>query len=244
MISRRPLGLLPAIALMAMTAAATPRVDQVRLLAPAAGDVLEGGSKARIAWEAVRELDPHVEEWEAFLSVDGGRYYGYRITPHLDDDLHSFEWIVPDIDAADARILLRVGDEKREEAFEIPFSFSIRRGIGRTIALDLIAGSESLSERGEAARPGDEPVAEWLDGDRRGASLALRVRDDPGVWTAVSIPSDLIETNCAEPPSSRVLLSPSSTSREEEARAPWQRSPSTASPYAADILLLARRLNL
>src|SRR5882724_6783731 len=102
---------------------------QIRLVTPVAGAALRGGETAAISWEA-DALPPEAEEWEAFLSIDGGRHYAIRITPHLDIHLHQASWTVPNITARDVRVLLRVGDERRESAIEVPASFAIESRLG------------------------------------------------------------------------------------------------------------------
>jgi hypothetical protein len=57
----------------------------VELAAPAGGATLVAGSTAMIEWAPLarwRELGK-VDEWEAFLSLDGGATYPVRLTPHL-----------------------------------------------------------------------------------------------------------------------------------------------------------------
>src|SRR5213078_5250079 len=96
------------------------------LFAPAlhAGTVLRGGSFATIEWSAT-VLPADAEEWEAFLSLDGGTYYAFRITPHLDIARRQFAWLVPNVDTKNARILVRTGDERRETLHELPARFEI-----------------------------------------------------------------------------------------------------------------------
>src|SRR5258706_12093071 len=108
-----------ALAALLFPAVALAGPTQIRLVAPAAGTVLRGGETAAISWEA-DSLPAGAEEWEAFLSIDGGRHYAIRITPHLDIDLHRASWTVPNITANDVRVLLRVGDERRESSIEVP----------------------------------------------------------------------------------------------------------------------------
>src|SRR3954454_20904729 len=94
----------------------------VELLAPQAGATLAAGSEAELAWTPGAGFSrlPDAEEWEAFLSLDGGATYPVRITPHLDQDLRRVRFRVPDLPAADARILLRFGDERRETVVALP----------------------------------------------------------------------------------------------------------------------------
>src|ERR1700712_2541253 len=104
----------------------------VELLAPRAGATLAAGSEAELAWTPGAGFSrlPDAEEWEAFLSLDGGATYPVRITPHLDQDLRRVRWQVPPIPAADARLLLRFGDEREEEtSIVLPQRFSIAASV-------------------------------------------------------------------------------------------------------------------
>jgi hypothetical protein len=165
----RPVRLLAVLALLA----ALPARAEIRgvLQEPREGQVLRGGTTATIAWTAP-ELPKFAEEWEAFLSADGGRYYGYRITPHIDLAQRRFTFEVPNVGTNDARILIRAGDERREVEIELPVRFSIRQDRVRTFA----SGPSTVvdDERGEAARPGEPGVIGWIDGDRDGDHLTAR----------------------------------------------------------------------
>jgi hypothetical protein len=141
------------------------------LFAPAlhAGTVLRGGSLATIEWSAVA-LPANAEEWEAFLSLDGGTYYAFRITPHLDIARRQFTWLVPNVDTKNARILIRTGDERRETLHELPATFEIVRDVHAEVPRRTIVPAA----QGEAARSGDPGVVAWTDGDRAGGALVQR----------------------------------------------------------------------
>jgi hypothetical protein len=149
-----------------------------RLTAPEAGAVLRAGSTAELAWEPQVAFDRigKVEEWEAFLSFNGGKTYPFRITPHLDRALQRVAWRVPEIPTRDARILLRFGDERREVFSEIPQRFAIEPG--SSAAADFLPTRISLS-RGEAARPGERGVVAWVEGPRHGGSPRRVVAAEP-----------------------------------------------------------------
>src|SRR5437763_15141390 len=83
-----------AVALLAFASFA--RAESLRVVAPANGATLRGGSFAELRWTAAN-VPAAAEEWEAFLSIDGGRYYAFRVTPHLDIQLRSFTFIVPNV---------------------------------------------------------------------------------------------------------------------------------------------------
>src|SRR5258706_10099840 len=113
-------------------------------------------------WSAA-SLPAHAEEWEAFLSVDGGGYYAVRVTPHLDAGIRTFRWRVPNVAASQVRLLLRVGDETTEHLVELTQTFAI-------VPRDSLPEIESLQvasahEAGEAAIAGGAPSVEWVSGD-------------------------------------------------------------------------------
>ena len=143
----------------------------VRLVAPRAGASLAAGSTAELEWAPAEAFDrlSRVEEWEAFLSLDGGATYPVRITPHLDQDLRRIQFQVPPIPTADARILLRFGDERRETAVELPERFAIADSPAQAF-LDL-RDAHRATALGEPALPGRAGVVAWVEGSRRGGSL-------------------------------------------------------------------------
>lgn len=153
-----------AIALLSCSAFA--RASTLRLVAPANGATLRGGSFAELRW-AAGELPKGAEEWEAFLSINGGKYYAFRVTPHLDIDIRRFTFIVPNVDTHDARILIRAGDEVRETHFEPGGSFSIVRDP----QAEMIVPRPVPFARGEAAREGELPVLGWTEGTRHGVGI-------------------------------------------------------------------------
>jgi hypothetical protein len=142
---------------------------RVELLSPRPAIPLVAGTTAVLQWEPLPGLTslPAREEWEAFLSLDGGKSYAFRITPHLDSDLQRTLWEVPAVPSANVRLLLRFGDERRETTIELPQRFTITAAPGPLLALGPRA---SLARRrGEAARPEDAGVVAWTEGSRRGA---------------------------------------------------------------------------
>lgn len=156
------------------TASAAPSAPAVRILSPAPGEVLRGGSEATLAWEPAGPVDPRIEEWEAFLSVDGGATYPVRITPHLDLDLRRVSFPVPRLPSKDVRILLRLGDERREVPVELPVRLAIGGGAG-----PLLSGAVTAVGDGERPRRGDLGVVAWVAGTRRGGRLETVVAAPP-----------------------------------------------------------------
>ncbi len=159
----------------------------VRLVAPSREDTLVGGTQAALAWEPLAPLDRlgPAEEWEAFLSLDGGRHYTLRITPHLSRSLHSVLWSVPAAPSADVRILLRFGDERREHTWTVTQRFRI------VAAPD--GGGETLPEAhavepGEAPLPGEPGVVSWVEGTRQDAARRRVAYSAPATLSGLDLP--------------------------------------------------------
>ena len=229
--------LLLAIAVFAFAPFA--RAGSLSLLAPADGATLRGGSPAELRWSAA-ELPAFVEEWEAFLSIDGGRYYGFRVTPHLDIDRQHFTFTVPNVDTRDARLLIRIGDEEHETGFELPGSFSIVRDPNA----EPVAAPEPLEfERGEAAREGDPAVLSWTDGARDGSGIRQQsstTEPPPSLGQHPKITcTESVEINPEESSVSSLTI----VTAEPSVRT--KLTPKAESiPISVDLLLVCRRRNI
>lgn len=94
-------GLFAALAAHPTRAGAEPRVlDLPRVVH--VGEIIE------VRWQGVpREAD----EMELLLSLDGGRHFDQHISPEMDPRLGVYRWRVPDLPCADARLMLRYGEE-------------------------------------------------------------------------------------------------------------------------------------
>jgi len=213
------------------------RAEAVHLVAPANGTTLRGGSFAELSWSATR-LPPKSEEWEAFLSVDGGKYYAFRVTPHLDIDLRRFTFLVPNVDTRSARILIRTGDEDQETHFESDGSFTIVRDENAEESVNRL----EQSGRGEAARDGDAPVVSWIDGDRDGSGLEEHVGlSESSDSIASSTPSEHESFPALSPPA-HVVNTPSVNETVFARAIRASRIESIA--LSADLLLVCRRRNI
>jgi len=217
----------------------------VRLLAPGDGAELRAGSTATVEWAPEADLDRQErwEEWEAFLSLDGGATYPVRITPHLDRDLRQVRFKVPSLPTRNARLLLRVGDERRETVFELPERFIITAAPGAN-ALDL---SRKIWRRGEPARPGEPGVLVWVEGSRRGGSTREVVAAEPArAVPGLSLPegAPVPAAVVAEaPPSGAPVADPGVPGTLPPPRAGGSALARAPRPAAADILLLIQRQN-
>lgn len=218
--------------------AATAPAQAIELVQPAPNAILRGGSFAQLQCSLLA-APAGAEEWEAFLSIDGGAHYDVRLTPHLNLSIDRYAWLVPNVDASDARILIRTGDERHETIVEIPQSFSIRRDAQAQIH----PPSWIVREQAEAARPGDAPVAAWAEGDRAGSggTVAAWIASDKG-WSA-GIPRSAPSLTVDATPSS--ALAPSRSARSLPFRLPPTERPHIAAAFVPlDILLTCRRLNI
>src|SRR5262249_23933272 len=133
------------------------------LAAPAApAQPLRGGSAAALTMPLDR-VPADAEEWEAFLSLDGGAHYAIRITPHLDLRIRRVTWIVPNVDTAAARIMIRAGDEREEMSYELPETFAIVRDPNAPLP----------PMRTAPLTRAEEGVVAWAEGDRAGPRVAM-----------------------------------------------------------------------
>lgn len=214
----------------------------VRLVAPEAGARLVAGSMADLEWAPLAELDRRVEEWEAFLSLDGGATYPVRITPHLDQDVRRIRWQVPPFPAQDVRILLRFGDERRETPVELPARFSI----AASPAGFPVFASRSAT-RGEPALPGHAGVVAWVEGSRRGGDLRQRIADEPAAlrpgFSLPTMHSEAAEASPLDPEATRPGLAASASPVPAVGRRSARTRAGAGPAFVPDILLLIQRQN-
>ncbi|HWW60336.1 MAG TPA: hypothetical protein VN181_03120 [Thermoanaerobaculia bacterium] len=212
--------------------------NALELVRPAPGATLRGGTFATLEWKA-DALPPESEEWEAFLSVNGGRYYAFRITPHLEIDMRRFDFVVPNIDASDATILIRTGDEREETVFELPGSLSIvhdDRG-------GAMPARTAAAERGEAARPYDRGVVAWAEGARDGSGVTFVTGARPTDKSLVQGTGIAGDPNTTLTPDQlAVHIRHSATLR--RASIPSRSATAALPPRSRDLLLLCRRRNI
>jgi hypothetical protein len=226
-----------AVALLAFAFVA--RAESLRVVAPANGATLRGGSFAELRWTSA-QLPVPAEEWEAFLSVDGGKYYAFRVTPHLDINLRSFTFVVPNIDTRSARILIRTGDEVHELHFESRDSFSIVRDAKAEESLPRVL----QPRHGEAAREGDPAVLAWADGARDGSNVTQQ-SSTPDRYPALDDSTIAITgTLLAVPPGANLLFTPVPLSNCRFIARPTYLHKAEPLPAIIALLLAGRRRNI
>ena len=252
------------VLLLALTAAA-PRAavaeDEIRisselpiaLAEPRDGTVLDGGSRSRLAWRpldgfgAIGEL-ADVDEWEAFLSVDGGRTYPLRITPELDLDRREIAWEVPNLASDDVRLLFHFGGpatdgERIEVAMVLPQTFRIALADDAPVS----PGPSWMLGRGQLSLPDEPGVAGWVEGTRRGERLrSVRAWDAPASfkgYQAIELDEQMAQVETDPPPSPNPLAAPSGE-RLPTATARARTDSRPRAPLAnREILLQSSRLN-
>ena len=89
--------------------------------------VVTAGQWVELRWSG---LPADVEELEIVLSLDGGRTYPVRVSPELEAPEGCYRWRVPDLPAARARLMLRIGGERGERAGAHSREFRIAHAAG------------------------------------------------------------------------------------------------------------------
>jgi hypothetical protein len=222
--------------------AKSPLRVPLRVLSPSPGAELVQGSLVSVTWEAPEGLPEPIVEWEAFLSLDDGRTYPLRITPHLDISIRRFSCRVPDFPTRRARLLLRFGDEREEKELDVPGTFAIVRGADWVP--DVIP-RKLRPTRGEPARPGDGGVVFWTEGSRDGSGLReVAAREIiPGLRSVY--PARALLLPLFWPADNRAGLPPPAVARQEAPAPPPEQAPTEApaSLAAAEVRVLIHRYN-
>lgn len=217
----------------------------VRVIAPAAGADLAAGSLAVLEWEAGEDAfaGRRIVEWEAFLSLDGGRTWPLRLTPHLDAGFRRFSFRVPDFPSREARLLLRFGDERTEAEAVIPGRFTISAAPSLP-APDLLPPSVRLS-RGESARPGVGGVVLWTEGTRDGTGLReVFSQESETAWEKVQAARSLLFPVLWPAPGRAALPPPEIADLDRPAAAGERAVAETAAPLPApETRVLIHRYN-
>jgi hypothetical protein len=183
------------------------------------------------------------EEWEVFLSLDGGKRFPLRLTPHLDADVARATIRWPQLASSDARLLVRFGDERDEIEFVLPERFEIEA-----------ADATAIPERSpEAQRSGDLPlsgtphIVSWVEGDRRGSvrrevwgGVATLADDTPQL---VGLPAENTPFEEADPNAPPLPVSAAGSLARPERRVARRPAPDFAPARTSDRLSLLQRRN-
>lgn len=139
----------------------------VELVSPADGEVLPAGGTVWLEWAPAAGFEElsWVDEWEAFLSLDGGDTFPVRLTPHVDLDRRGVAANLPLVPSEAARLVLRFGDEGREVVVAIDGAFTVE-ATETVSSLPLAPSFES----GESVWLGEPETVVWASGSRRDAA--------------------------------------------------------------------------
>jgi len=216
----------------------------VRLVSPLAGSAFEAGRQVELHWVPGPDLEAFEEahEWEAFLSVDGGATWAFRITPHLDLERRQMSFRAPEVLSDDVRLLLRVGDEVEEREQELAARFRITPPSARWARTP--AALPALV-RGESAREGELGVLSWVEELEDGRLVEHHFEQSGLVLTAQESGSPLhwVATLDGQRERERDLLA---VERTDFSSLPWPVEagpPSLRLARSLPILLLVQRFN-
>jgi hypothetical protein len=189
---------------------------------------LRGGHFTTLTLDA-KYVAAGAEEWEAFLSVDGGRFYSVRLTPHLDIAIRGYDILLPNVESSDVRILIRTGNEHVETLHPVAQRFRIHADPDATLPL-----VHAVSHAPEAARPGEANVVVWSEGGRieSSAKLPLQYRARSDVR---EVEWDTVLPTVAIAPATQLLSRPFT---------PQPRRTFVAARPSPNILLLSTRMNV
>lgn len=226
------LSLFPAGAAAAHARTPSPPLSQRSPARP-----LTGGETATVTWRGL-PVPESAEEWEAFLSLDGGHTFPIRLTPHLDLGVREFRFRVPDLPTPDGRILLRFGDEKTEVVVSPPERVTIAKGVLHPLPARI------AFQAGESVLPGRQGVVFWTEGTRRGSRLESFVAAELDSSFRGVTASPRFWMPLAGPPATRLALPPPASGAPLLlARSPSPQEPGRE-PHGADLpvrLLIGRR---
>ena len=146
-------GILAAIAVAAAAPRAASASGFPRLVSPAPAGIVHPGERVEIA---VAGAPADTDEWEAFLSLDGGRSFALRATPHLPAGERSFAWTVPALPPGPIRVKVRFGAGGVEREYVLAETFSVAPGAGALVAPDLRG-------IGASPAPGEDGTVAWVE---------------------------------------------------------------------------------
>ena len=135
-----------------------------RLVSPPSGAIVVPGRIARIE---IAGAPSGADEWEAFVSVDGGRTYPLRATPHLPIRERAFDWNVPSLPPGPVRVKLRFGSRGVEREFLLDGPLSLGAGDSGSL---VVPEAETV---GATPAPGEEGTVAWVDRENGRARLIV-----------------------------------------------------------------------
>jgi hypothetical protein len=142
---------------------------------PRAGETVLAGESFEIARSSAFVAPPGargtIREWEVFLSLDSGRSFPIRLTPHLDDSIWRATVRIPNFATGEARLLVRFGDEREEHEVEVPGTFRIQASDSPALETAFAIAAPRLGARrdsGDVPLPGTLRIVAWVEASSDG----------------------------------------------------------------------------
>jgi hypothetical protein len=189
------------------------------------------GNRLNVFWDS---CPSGAREWEAFLSLDGGRSFPLRVTPHLSTTIRAFSWPIPWVVAENAKLRIRFGDGSSDREYDVPGEWSLVPS----------RDSRPLSpeSRDFAANParGEEETSAWVEWNGERPRTVV-----PAVPPGARSSSEWRSTKSARPalPSRKLAFAPVSPRPEKAPSPPGGLAPRNAA-FLPPPLAASSRLNL
>ncbi len=135
-----------------LLAAGSLHAQTIAFSAPAAGQALRAGQEIEIRWSGV---PARAEEIELLLSTGPERRFTLRVTESLEPASRSFRWTVPNLDMAEATLLIRMSLDEQEVESAPSEPFSIESSPSRGAAVLALRRGELWLDGVEASAPPD-----------------------------------------------------------------------------------------
>jgi hypothetical protein len=191
--------------------------QQTRPHWPASVTITE--NRLDVFWERCPEGS---QEWEAFLSLDGGRSFPIRVTPHLSTKIRSFSWPIPRILSEDTKLRIRFGNGQTEREYDLDGNWRL---FPTSHARPLLSQSRDI---GRSPARGEEATALWVEWNGAAPRTVMPIAPpstrSSSAWRCAEIAGSAL-------PSRRLALAPPTASAERSA-------PSVILPAARLVALL------
>lgn len=112
------------------------------------------GNRLNVSWDS---CPSGAREWEAFLSLDGGRSFPLRVTPHLSTTIRAFSWPIPWVVAENAKLRIRFGNGSSEREYDVPGEWNL------VPSLDSRLLSPESRDFAANPAPGEEQTSAWVE---------------------------------------------------------------------------------
>jgi hypothetical protein len=170
------------------------------------------GGRLEVSWD---RCPVESREWEAFLSLDGGRDFPIRVTPHLSASIRSFSWPIPRLISENAKLRIRFGDGKTEREYDVEGNLALQPAPGSSPL------SPALRDLGRQPVSGEEKTTAWVEGSGP-SQRTVSPSDPPGArpssqWRGASRGEAILPARRPAPLRPRTIAGPGQPSLERAA---------------------------